>query len=112
MKTPKVLCVCRNGNSRSVALAWLLKHKYHLDALAIGIRKNDHDTQDMLYRWADKIIVLDRRFLSEIPHEFAEKTMAFHVGRDIWFRGYDEKLIETLTQYAETTEIGSMRKQK
>lgn len=55
----KWLVVCRGGNTRSVAIALLLKYKYGKDALAASIEKNSRETLFMLSSWADKILVTE-----------------------------------------------------
>ena len=55
----KWLVVCRGGNTRSTAIALLLKYKYGKDALAASIEKNTRQTLYMLTSWADKILVTE-----------------------------------------------------
>lgn len=51
----KILCICKGGNVRSVALAQLLKNRGY-DALAVGAQDNSQETLKMLEKWADKIV--------------------------------------------------------
>lgn len=95
----KVLCICQKGNSRSVALAWLLKQKYKMDAIAIGIRTCSQETKNLLYEWADAIILTDKKYTREIPERYTEKLKVWHVGTDIWFKGYDKGLVEMYRAY-------------
>jgi hypothetical protein len=56
----RVLCVCRGGNCRSVAVAFLLKYKYKKNALAFSLEKNDDVLLRMLTKsWAEKVIVTE-----------------------------------------------------
>ncbi len=57
----KWLVICRGGNTRSVAVAMLLKYKYQKDALTASIEKNSHYTLCMLTQWADHILVMEDR---------------------------------------------------
>jgi hypothetical protein len=98
----KVLCVCRNGNSRSVALAWLLKHKHGQDALAMGLRKNSHETQQMLYEWADLIILTAGKYAGEIPDVYTAKLRIWDVGSDVWFKGFAPDLVEHYQHFIKT----------
>jgi hypothetical protein len=59
---PRVLTLCRGGNTRSAAIAFLLKYKYKLDALAASLEKNSALTLELLGVWADYILV------TELPH--------------------------------------------
>jgi hypothetical protein len=82
--------MCQGGNTRSVALKFLLKMRYDIDALACGWDFNTEETRLMLYEWADRIIVLDDDFLQYVPEKFHKtafgkpKLHSFHVGDDIW----------------------------
>lgn len=55
----RILVICRGGNTRSVAVAMLLKYKYMKNALTASLEKNDDETLQMLYNWADRIIVTE-----------------------------------------------------
>ncbi len=85
--------MCQGGNSRSVALAYLFKYKYDLDALACGWEKNSEATRRMLFAWADKIFIMQAHFLEHVPIEFRTKTQVIDVGPDVWFNGLDPELV-------------------
>lgn len=51
----KILCVCEQGNNRSVHLAFVLRYKGY-DAIPIGLKTSSKETQDLLFKWADIII--------------------------------------------------------
>lgn len=55
----RVLVLCRGGNTRSVAVAMLLKYKYLKNALTASLEKNDRDTLSMLVDWSDRVIVTE-----------------------------------------------------
>lgn len=95
----KVLTICERGNSRSVALAWLLKDGMGFDAVAMGIRAASGDTKQMLYKWADKIILVDKDFLPEVPQEFHDKLQVWEVGKDRYFRGFEPDLLNQYKTY-------------
>ena len=88
----KILTICERGNSRSVMLAYLLKDGYGHDAIACGIRANTGETMDMLYKWADKIILVDKDFIPEVPQEFHSKMKVWDVGKDRFFMPNNELL--------------------
>ena len=81
----KILCICERGNSRSPTLGWILKDRMGHDVIAMGIRANSNETKQMLYKWAERIILVDKDFLPEIPQEFHEKVKVWDVGKDIYF---------------------------
>ena len=95
----KILCVCSRGNSRSVALAWILKDHLHLDALAMGIDTNSEETKNVLYDWADRIILVDKIFEERIPKEYKTKLKIFDVGGDRFFRGFEPELLQIYINY-------------
>ena len=80
----KVLCVCQGGNTRSVAMAYVLKKNYKIDALSCGYRDNSVTTLKMLFDWSDLIIAMDNRILRHIPVEHSIKTKLCDVGTDRW----------------------------
>ena len=82
----RILCVCQGGNSRSVHLAYLLKYRYGVDALACGWEGNSHDTVEMLCEWADIIIVVQAFMKEKILIEQQHKVRVFDVGVDRFFQ--------------------------
>ena len=95
----KIVTICQRGNSRSVALAYLIKHELKHEAIAIGVRQHSAETKKMLFDWADVLILTDKRFLPEIPTEYHTKLKIYDVGRDKFFRGFDEGLLQTFRDY-------------
>ena len=89
----KILCVCQGGNSRSVAMAYVLKYHFGHDALACSAEKNSAETLVYLYDWADKIIVMQPEFVGVIPLRMYEKVIRFDVGRDRWMNGLHPQLV-------------------
>lgn len=103
MLPQKILAICEWGNSRSVALAWLLKEQYHKDALACGICVVGPDTFKMLYDWAEMVIVTDARLTHPYFEQYSYKTEFWDVGPDVYFRGFDPDLIEQYRRYLKDT---------
>lgn len=90
----KILCLCQRGNSRSVALAWYLKDKVGHEAIAIGMTASSRQTREMLYKWADLIVlVIGDRYKHWIPEEYHRKLKVWDVGSDVYFRGFDHELM-------------------
>jgi hypothetical protein len=94
----KIVCLCQGGNSRSVALAYLLKYHYKVDALACGWEKNEANTLIMLYEWADVICILQKEFIIYVPEKFHGKVDIFDVGPDVWFNGLHPDLLNKLQE--------------
>ena len=101
----KILCICARGNSRSVALAYLLKDHLNLDAIAMGIEAASDETKEMLFNWADKLILVDNQFENKIPDQYKNKLKIWHVGGDRFFRGFEPEL---LNMYAEHINNGEL----
>lgn len=77
--------MCQGGNSRSVAMAYLLKYFYNIDAIACSWEKNSPETLKMLFEWADNILIMQGNFEQYIPEEYKSKIRVTDVGPDIWF---------------------------
>lgn len=81
----KILTVCRAGLVRSVALADVLKLHFEMtDVLSLGIDFSSRATQDMLFKWADRIIVMEDHYKNKIPQEYIDKTLVCDVGPDTY----------------------------
>ncbi len=97
----KVLCMCQGGNSRSVALGFLMKYRYGEDALACSWEKNSPETLKMLFEWADRIFVMQEIFRQYVPVEYHEKLYVTDVGPDIWCNGLHPDLHNLLISMLE-----------
>jgi predicted protein tyrosine phosphatase len=90
----KALSICQGGNSRSVALAYLLKYWYDVDALACSWEKNTSETMAMLCDWAETIFVMQPEFREFVPEQYRGKIQVIDVGEDRWFNGMDPDLLK------------------
>ncbi len=81
----KILCVCRGGVSRSNGMASLLKYGAGHDAIAAGFEGNEPETLDMLFQWAEIIIVMREWFKTKIPDRYHNKVRIIDVGEDVYF---------------------------
>ncbi len=59
----------------------------------MGLRKNSHDTQKMLYEWADVVILTAGKYVGEIPEAYRSKLKVWDVGTDVWFKGFSKDLL-------------------
>lgn len=94
----RILTICARGNSRSVILGWLLKDHLGHDAIAMGIESNSEETKRMLYRWAEKIILVDKTFFSQIPDDIKHKVKIWDVGGDRFFQPHPD-LVNIYLEY-------------
>jgi hypothetical protein len=94
--------LCQKGNSRSVALAYIFKRR-GIDALAAGLKTSSPETIEMLCAWADRIILTTKRYIALVPKAHYGKMLIWHVGTDIWFKGFDEDLINKFKEYMRKT---------
>lgn len=92
----KWLVACRGGNTRSTAIALLLKYKYGKDALAASIEKNTRTTLYMLTSWADKVLVTEPDHY-EFMRQFTPRVRMMHLDRVARLRAHPYK-IEFLKQ--------------
>ena len=53
----------------------------------------------MLSDWADVIILTSDRYLSYVPYRHKDKLKLWHVGRDRWFKGYPEDLMQKFQEF-------------
>ena len=100
---PKVLTICEHGNSRSVGLAYLLKHHSGqgvgpYEAIPIGVRRVSPDTFRMLIGWADNVILTDAALQHLLP-DCGGKLLIWDVGADVYFRGIDQRLLDKYQAY-------------
>ena len=82
-----VLCLCQGGNVRSVALAYLLKQKYGIDAIAASLKYNTDTTISTLIQWSDRVIVVADDLMDEFRTRFPEhirKAGVYPIGPDVW----------------------------
>lgn len=84
----KILTVCDQGNNRSVQFAHLLKYWKH-DTIPAGLMTNSKETLEMLYKWADIIILTEDKQITDIPIEYRQKVKLFDVGEDNYPRPFN-----------------------
>lgn len=100
----KVLTVCSEGINRSVVLASITKYKWG-DVIAIGVNNTSPETLEMLYNWADYIIVVDKRLITQIPTKYSAKVKDWDVGEDRYPRAYNQELVEIFKRYIEQDKL-------
>lgn len=95
----KILCVCEGGNVRSVACAYLFKYRFGYNALAISSRKNSLETHQMLWEWADRIIVMQPEFKDFVEPLYRHKVTIYDVGPDQWGNCLHPDLLEIIESH-------------
>lgn len=90
----KIVTMCRQGLVRSVALADVLKlHFEPVDVLPIGYFGNSEATKEMLFNWADFIIVMQEKYLKYIREADLPRTCVCDVGPDVYGNAQHPQLI-------------------
>jgi hypothetical protein len=89
----KVLCLCQKGNSRSVVLAYMLRKLLKCEAIPVGMVTTSRSTREMLYQWADRIILVVPRYAHWIPEEYRGKLRVIDAGGDP-FKSHDKALLK------------------
>lgn len=96
----KILVVCDQGNNRSVNFAHRLRYWKH-EVIPVGINVLSFETLSMMYKWADKIIIVHGMQWRKIPEEFKAKTVLFDVGADQYPRPFNPQLDQKVRDYLE-----------
>ena len=97
----KIVTLCEEGIKRAVAAKWLLQFRPEHQVIAVGVKRLHADTLQMLYDWADLIILLDARYADGIP---PEKLLVWDVGPDVFHGGFDPILIQRLKALSAATD--------
>jgi predicted protein tyrosine phosphatase len=94
LKVKHILCVCEHGNSRSVTMAWLLKYVEDFETLTAGLGYHTPETLQMLFEWADVIVVPEDKLLALIPEKYKAKIKFYNIGADIYPRPHNKDLLK------------------
>lgn len=65
----------------------------------MGIQNTRPRTQEMLFRWATHILLMDGRFEDMIPRAHKAKLKVFDVGQDRYFLGIHQELLTQVENY-------------
>lgn len=102
----RILCICEWGENRSVTVAHHLKFLGH-ETIAIGVKSTKPDTRRMLYRWADRIIVVDEyieawvRADEQAHPDDRAKVQLWDIGPDEYHRPHNKQLIGVVRKLIE-----------
>ena len=95
----KILCVCDKGVNRSVHFASQLKW-WGNDTIAIGLDNTTPETLNMLYAWADKVIITEPNQQLKLP-PIDDKVVLFNVGQDTYHRPFNPELLGKVKKFLE-----------
>ncbi len=96
-KRLKILCLCSQGNNRSVAMGYLCK-SYGWDSIAAGVDANSLSTVGMLAHWADFIWIAKEEMRDKIDPSVHHKIVGPCVGEDIWGYTPHPELLDKVTR--------------
>ena len=100
-----ILCVCAHGNNRSVTFAWLLKYVGNFETLTAGLEYHSPETLNMLFNWADIIVVPEDKLLGLVPEEHKSKIKFYNIGEDRYPRPFNKELLQKSRYLLETDPI-------
>lgn len=89
-----ILTVCQHGNVRSVGTKSRLNSRGHTDVIAIGAENSSPEVLDMLYEWADIVLVAEPRFIELLPDD-SKVEKSFTIGPDT-FGWYGKKELKQI----------------
>lgn len=92
----KILCICDQGNNRSVNLSHRLKY-WGNDTIPIGLKNTTIETLTMLFEWADIILCTDNN--QEIPIKYIQKRRICDIGEDKYPRPLNSDLDKIVKDY-------------
>lgn len=93
----KILCVCDQGNNRSVVLAHHLKYLGH-DVIPVGTKTNSPETLQVLGGWADKIIYTE---VGQTIGNAGGKSELWNIGPDNYPRPFNRELMQIVRKLIE-----------
>lgn len=96
----KFLCVCAGGNIRSRAMAYIMMERHKQDALSAGALYQPDTIAHLAATWADRIIVMEPKFLEVIPFPLRGKARVNDVGHDTYGTPWNFILIDRCAGFA------------
>jgi hypothetical protein len=87
----RVLCLCDEGNNRSVTVAHQLKYLGH-DVLSAGLKTNTIDTLMTLAKWADHVVYTEPCQRDALLFD-GVRAHVWDVGPDVYPRPFNKQLL-------------------
>jgi predicted protein tyrosine phosphatase len=100
-----ILCTCAEGTNRSVTFAHILKYVKDFETMTLGLEYHSWETQQMLFKWADLIIVPERYLLDLIPKKYRDKVKFYDIGPDVYPRPHNPELYAKIKRLLEKDRI-------
>ena len=94
----KILCICQNGNCRSVATRYCLKQRGYRNVIAIGWHNTTDATLKMLGDWADIILVAKPYHAEYLASGRNKVNKQFTIGDDKWNNPMNKELHEIINK--------------
>lgn len=88
----KILCTCAEGNNRAVTFAHIIKYVPGFETMTVGLEYNSPETLELMFRWADVIVVPDDTLLELIPDHHIGKIKFYDIGPDVYPRPHNPEL--------------------
>lgn len=101
----KILCTCAEGTNRSVTFAHILKYVKNFETMTVGLEYHSPSTLEMMFKWADLIIVPERALLGRIPEKYQHKVRFYDVGPDVYPRPHNPELYAKIKRLLEKDRI-------
>lgn len=92
-----VLCVCDEGNNRSVHIAHRLRYTGH-DTIPVGANTASDDTRLYLAGWADRVIFTDPRQRDRFPTVGDDRAVVWPIP-DVYARPFNPAQDAIVNQY-------------
>lgn len=89
-----ILCTCEHGNNRSVHFAHILKYVIGFETMTVGLAYHSEETLDMMFKWADVIIVVEDKMLAMVPEKYRDKIKFYNIGEDKYPRPFNKELYQ------------------
>ena len=86
----KILCVCEQGMVRSASMAFALRKSGH-ETVQCGVVSPG--ALAVLSAWADRIVVMQQRYLQAIAATHHPKTVVVDIGPDEWGNPFNKELV-------------------
>ena len=102
-KTTRILCICQNGNCRSVGIRYCLKKRGYKNVIATGWNNTSSETLEMLCDWADKILVAKSQHGDMLPSGKEKVDAQFTIGDDKWLNPMNKELHEIVNKQLDLT---------
>lgn len=96
----KFLTICAGGNIRSRAMAYILMERHQQDALSAGANYQPQTIAHLTTTWADRIIVMEPKFMEVVPVNHRNKVKVCDVGEDTYGSPWNFLLIDHCAAFA------------